>query len=59
MAERREESYPLTCPICSVSMIGEKSDREDEYFHTHRCLNCGLVMTKRAKAESDNEDQGI
>jgi len=58
MAERREELYPLTCPICSVSMIGEKSD-EDEYFHAHRCLNCGLVMAKRVKAESDNEDQGI
>jgi hypothetical protein len=48
-------TYPLKCPVCGTSMVGEKSDPEAKDFDLHCCLNCGAVV--RTSQESDVDDQ--
>lgn len=36
--------YPRPCPVCRMSMVGEKSSPEQPEPDIHRCLNCGAVV---------------
>jgi len=37
-------SYLRHCPVCRVSMVGEKSSPESPRPDIYRCLNCGAVV---------------
>jgi len=58
MADDRQQQYPLSCPVCTVAMIGERSDPEREDFDIHRCLNCGTVIDESGKAAWEKPDDG-
>jgi len=57
MPGERDKQYPLSCPICGVAMIGEKSNPEREDFAIHRCLNCGSVIDESEKAAAKKADE--
>jgi hypothetical protein len=59
MADNRQQQYPLSCPVCTVAMIGEKSDPEREDFDIHRCLNCGAVIDESRKIAGDGAAEDI
>jgi uncharacterized Zn finger protein len=46
--------YPLRCPVCGTSMVGEKSHPEAEEFDLHRCLNCGTVVQTSGEPDVDD-----
>jgi hypothetical protein len=47
-------TYPLKCPVCGTSMVGEKSDPQAEDFELHRCLSCGTIV--RVSGEPDVDE---
>ena len=44
METDKKQPYPLPCPVCGTSMVGEKSDPEADEFELHRCLSCGSTV---------------
>ena len=58
MVGERQKPYPLSCPVCTVAMIGEKSDPERDDFDIHRCLNCGTVIDESGRVAPEQPDDG-
>lgn len=53
MEKDNKQPYPLPCPVCGTSMVGEKSDEESEDFDLHRCLSCGSVVALAGDPDLD------
>ncbi len=53
----RERKYPLSCPLCRIAMVGERSDEAGGERDVQRCFNCGTVVELAPDANRE-EDEG-
>ncbi len=54
MEQDPKPHYPLSCPLCGIAMIGEKTEPEQPDFDLHRCLSCGTVVEIPGLPPSDD-----
>jgi predicted RNA-binding Zn-ribbon protein involved in translation (DUF1610 family) len=53
--EDRRRRYPLACPVCGHTMIGERSSSESQDVDLYRCLNCEVVVEFSSKPSTHKE----
>ena len=52
-----QKKYPLRCPVCGVSMVGQKSSPDSETYELHRCFSCGAVKYESGEVvEGDDQE---
>lgn len=41
-----DQRIPIkTCPVCSVAMVAEKSNKDAPRHDTFNCLRCGCIIS--------------